>query len=78
MNRLSLGVQSLDDAALAFLGRNHDAAEARRAAEIARSAFPRLSIDLIYARPGQTPAAWARGARRPRSTSAPSTSRPTS
>jgi putative oxygen-independent coproporphyrinogen III oxidase len=58
VNRLSLGVQSLDDAALAFLGRNHGAAEARRAAEVAARAFPRLSIDLIYARPGQTPAAW--------------------
>jgi oxygen-independent coproporphyrinogen-3 oxidase len=56
--RLSLGVQALDDQALAFLGRNHDAAEARRAAEVARSAFARLSIDLIYARPGQTVAAW--------------------
>ena len=59
VNRLSLGVQSLDDEALAFLGRNHDAASARRAAEKARAAFPRLSLDLIYARPGQTPAAWA-------------------
>ena len=58
VNRLSLGMQSLDDAALAFLGRNHSAAEARRAAEIAGRVFPRLSIDLIYARPGQTPAAW--------------------
>jgi putative oxygen-independent coproporphyrinogen III oxidase len=58
--RLSLGVQALDDDGLAFLGRNHDAAEARRAAETARSVFPRLSIDLIYARPGQTPEAWAR------------------
>ncbi len=58
VSRLSLGVQSLDDAALAFLGRNHDAATARRAAEAARRAFPRLSIDLIYALPGQTPAAW--------------------
>jgi coproporphyrinogen III oxidase-like Fe-S oxidoreductase len=57
-NRLSLGVQSLDDAALAFLGRNHDAAAARRAAEVARRAFPRLSIDLIYALPGQSAAAW--------------------
>ncbi|HEY1425997.1 MAG TPA: coproporphyrinogen-III oxidase family protein, partial [Caulobacteraceae bacterium] len=60
VNRLSLGVQSLDDAALAFLGRNHGAAEARRAAERAARAFPRLSIDLIYARPGQTPADWRR------------------
>jgi putative oxygen-independent coproporphyrinogen III oxidase len=58
VNRLSLGVQSLDDAALAFLGRNHSAAEARRAAEVAGRSFPRLSIDLIYARPGQTPGAW--------------------
>lgn len=59
VNRLSLGLQSLDDAALSFLGRNHDAAAARRAAEKARALFPRLSLDLIYARPGQTPAAWA-------------------
>ena len=60
VNRLSLGVQSLDDAALVFLGRNHGAAEAVRAAEIAARAFPRLSIDLIYARPDQTPADWRR------------------
>ncbi|MBX3481007.1 MAG: coproporphyrinogen III oxidase [Caulobacter sp.] len=59
VNRLSLGVQALDDAALTFLGRNHDAASARRAAETAARLFPRLSLDLIYARPGQTPAAWA-------------------
>jgi oxygen-independent coproporphyrinogen-3 oxidase len=58
VNRLSLGVQSLDDAALAFLGRNHSAAEARRAAELAGRTFPRVSIDLIYARPGQTPGEW--------------------
>ncbi len=58
VSRLSLGVQSLDDAALAFLGRNHDAAAARRAADAARAAFPRLSLDMIYARPGQTPEAW--------------------
>jgi oxygen-independent coproporphyrinogen-3 oxidase len=58
VNRLSLGVQSLDDTALAFLGRNHDAAAARRAAQVARRTFPRLSIDLIYARPGQTIADW--------------------
>ena len=58
VNRVSLGVQSLDDAALRFLGRLHDAAEARRAVELARATFPRLSFDLIYARPGQTPAAW--------------------
>ena len=58
VNRLSLGLQSLDDEALAFLGRNHDAAAARRAAEKARALFPRLSLDLIYARPGQGVAAW--------------------
>lgn len=59
VNRLSLGLQSLDDAALAFLGRNHDAATAIRATRAAAAAFPRLSIDMIYARPGQTPHAWA-------------------
>jgi oxygen-independent coproporphyrinogen-3 oxidase len=59
VNRLSLGLQSLDDGALAFLGRNHDAAQAVRAAEKARAAFPRLSLDLIYALPGQTPSMWA-------------------
>ncbi|HLZ76526.1 radical SAM family heme chaperone HemW [Phenylobacterium sp.] len=59
VNRLSLGLQSLDDAALRFLGRNHDAATAVRAARAAARAFPRLSIDMIYARPGQTPTAWA-------------------
>ena len=59
VNRLSLGLQSLDDEALVFLGRNHDAAAGRRAAAAARAAFPRLSVDLIYARPGQTPRAWA-------------------
>jgi oxygen-independent coproporphyrinogen-3 oxidase len=58
VNRLSLGLQSLDDVALRFLGRNHDAAAGVRAARAAAAAFPRLSLDLIYARPGQTPAAW--------------------
>jgi len=56
--RLSLGVQALDDAALVLLGRNHDAGSARRAIAVAARAFPRLSVDLIYARPGQTVAAW--------------------
>jgi oxygen-independent coproporphyrinogen-3 oxidase len=60
VDRLSLGLQSLDDSALRFLGRNHDAASARRAAETARRAFPRLSLDLIYALPGQTAEAWSR------------------
>ena len=59
VNRLSLGVQALDDAALAFLGRNHSAAEARRAIALAKQAFERLSIDLIYARPAHTVADWA-------------------
>jgi putative oxygen-independent coproporphyrinogen III oxidase len=58
INRLSLGVQSLDDAALTFLGRNHSAAEARRAIGLAGAAFDRLSIDLIYARPDQSVADW--------------------
>jgi oxygen-independent coproporphyrinogen-3 oxidase len=58
VTRLSLGVQSLDDNALTFLGRRHDAAEALRAIAAARKAFERLSIDLIYARPGQDRAAW--------------------
>ena len=58
VDRLSLGLQALDDASLALLGRNHDAAEARRAAQVAAATFPRLSVDLIYARPGQTPDAW--------------------
>jgi putative oxygen-independent coproporphyrinogen III oxidase len=59
VNRLSLGLQALDDDALRFLGRNHSAGEGLRAAELGARAFPRLSLDLIYALPGQTPAAWA-------------------
>lgn len=58
VNRLSLGVQALDDAALAFLGRNHDAATALHAAETAARAFRRLSLDLISALPGQSEAQW--------------------
>ena len=58
VNRLSLGLQSLDDAALTFLGRNHDAAEGLRAAATAQRAFARMSLDAIYARPGQSAAAW--------------------
>jgi putative oxygen-independent coproporphyrinogen III oxidase len=60
VNRLSLGVQSLDPAALKFLGRAHDRAEAVAAIETAGKIFPRFSFDLIYARPDQTPAAWRR------------------
>jgi oxygen-independent coproporphyrinogen-3 oxidase len=59
VNRVSLGVQALDDASLAGLGREHSAAEALAAVELAGSLFQRFSFDLIYARPGQTAAAWA-------------------
>ncbi|WP_395944265.1 radical SAM family heme chaperone HemW [Brevundimonas sp.] len=59
INRLSMGVQALDDDSLRFLGRDHSAAEARRAVGLAGQAFSRLSIDLIYARPDQTPDDWA-------------------
>jgi oxygen-independent coproporphyrinogen-3 oxidase len=58
VNRVSLGIQALDEAALRFLGRRHDAAEAIAALEAARAIFPRISFDLIYARPGQSEAAW--------------------
>lgn len=58
VNRISLGVQALTDAALTFLGRRHSAAEAVAALEAARALFPRLSFDLIYARPGQSESAW--------------------
>ncbi len=58
VNRLSLGVQSLEPEALAMLGREHSAGEAVAALEHARALFPRISFDLIYARPGQSLAAW--------------------
>jgi len=58
INRVSLGVQALDDKVLKFLGRQHSAAEALAALDIARHRFPRWSFDLIYARPGQDVAAW--------------------
>jgi len=58
VTRVSLGVQALDDDALAFLGRQHSAAEARAALDVARRHFARWSFDLIYARPGQARAAW--------------------
>jgi oxygen-independent coproporphyrinogen-3 oxidase len=58
VNRVSLGVQALDDASLKALGRLHTAAEAMEAVGIARSVFDRYSFDLIYARPDQTPAMW--------------------
>jgi oxygen-independent coproporphyrinogen-3 oxidase len=59
VNRVSLGVQALDDAALRFLGREHTAAEALAAVDLAAELFPRYSFDLIYGRPGQTPTGWA-------------------
>jgi putative oxygen-independent coproporphyrinogen III oxidase len=59
VNRVSLGVQALDDVSLKALGRLHSAREALDAVAIARSAFERYSFDLIYARPDQTPAMWA-------------------
>jgi putative oxygen-independent coproporphyrinogen III oxidase len=58
VNRVSMGVQALNDADLRFLGRLHNVAEAKVAIELAREIFPRLSFDLIYARPGQTMKAW--------------------
>jgi putative oxygen-independent coproporphyrinogen III oxidase len=59
VNRVSLGVQALDDRALAELGRTHTAREALDAVAVARAIFDRYSFDLIYARPRQTPADWA-------------------
>ena len=58
INRVSLGVQALNDKDLKFLGRLHTSEEALRAIDLARAHFPRLSFDLIYARPGQTLTAW--------------------
>ena len=58
VNRISLGVQALNDEALAFLGRGHSAQDAIRSLEKARLLFDRLSVDLIYGRIGQTAKAW--------------------
>ena len=58
VNRVSLGVQSLDEEALHFLGRVHDVAEALMALGTAQSVFGRVSFDLIYALPGQSAEAW--------------------
>jgi len=58
INRLSLGVQSFDPAALKFLGRRHDADQALRAISESQKVFARTSFDLIYARPDQTAAMW--------------------
>ena len=58
VNRVSLGLQALDNDTLRFLGRLHDAAEGLAALEIAQRHFARVSFDLIYARPDQTPEKW--------------------
>ena len=58
INRVSLGVQSLHDEQLKFLGRLHNVEEAKRAISLAREIFPRMSFDLIYARPNQKPEDW--------------------
>ncbi|WP_288936641.1 radical SAM family heme chaperone HemW [uncultured Sphingomonas sp.] len=58
VNRASLGLQALDDAALRFLGRAHDVKEGLGALDVAQATFARVSIDLICARPDQTLAAW--------------------
>ncbi len=60
VNRVSLGVQSLYDDQLRFLGRMHSAEEAKAAIKLAQQHFARMSFDLIYARPHQTPEAWAK------------------
>jgi len=60
VNRLSLGMQALNDADLKALGRLHDVAEAKAALALAQKNFDRVSLDLIYARPSQTVAAWRR------------------
>ncbi|MBL8710052.1 MAG: coproporphyrinogen III oxidase [Rhodospirillaceae bacterium] len=59
INRVSLGIQALDDADLKFLGRQHNQDEALAALDLAAGVFDRFTFDLIYARPGQTPEAWA-------------------
>ncbi len=59
INRISMGIQALNDTDLKRLGRLHSAAEARRAYDIARDHFERVSFDLIYARQFQTPQEWA-------------------
>lgn len=58
VNRVSLGLQALDDAALKALGRAHDLAEGLAALDVAQAHFARVSFDLIYAREGQLPGAW--------------------
>jgi putative oxygen-independent coproporphyrinogen III oxidase len=60
VNRVSLGVQALNDSDLKLLGRLHSVEEAMKALDIAAATFERTSFDLIYARPGQSPQAWAK------------------
>ena len=60
VNRVSLGVQALNHRDLRFLGRQHSAAEALQAIALARMTFPRISFDLIYARPDQDVETWER------------------
>jgi putative oxygen-independent coproporphyrinogen III oxidase len=64
VNRISIGIQSLEPEPLAMLGRQHSVAQAIAALEIARNLFPRISFDLIYARPDQSIAAWRTELRR--------------
>ena len=58
INRISVGIQSLKDSALQFLGRQHSAQEARKAIEISQTYFDNSSFDLIYARPEQSVKEW--------------------
>ena len=58
INRVSLGLQALDDTALKLLGRPHDLAQGLAALDTAQTRFPRVSFDLIHSRPGQTAAQW--------------------
>jgi putative oxygen-independent coproporphyrinogen III oxidase len=60
VNRVSIGVQALDDSALKGLGRLHGAEEAKASIRLAQTIFPRVSFDLIYARPDQTPKEWGK------------------
>lgn len=60
VNRVSIGVQALDNDALKFLGRGHDRDQALAALKLAEKTFSRFSFDLIYARPGQTSGSWSK------------------
>lgn len=64
INRVSLGLQALDDSTLKFLGRLHDVKESLAALDLAQHLFGRVSFDLIYARPGHTPDLWEAELRR--------------